>query len=139
MPSFPELALPVIIRIVGALQVCILIASAMVPGELRWREELQKLSKLLRQMFWVYGTYTAMAILFLGLLSLTAAEDIAAGGTLARMVCAGNCLFWGVRLCLQGVFDAKPFLTRWWLTAGYHLLTVMFLSFTAFYGWMVFR
>jgi hypothetical protein len=139
MPPFPDLTLPTIIRAMGALQVCILIASAMVPGELKWRESLAKLPVLLRQMFWVYGIYTAMAILFLGLFSLLAADDLAADGRLARMVCIANCLFWGVRLSLQGVFDAKPFLTRWWLTAGYHLLTVLFLIFTVFYGWMVFR
>ncbi len=139
MPSFADIPLPMVIRLMGALQVCILIASAMVPGELKWREELGRLPRLLRQMFWVYGSYTAMAILFLGLLSLIAADDLAEGNTLARTVCAGNCLFWGVRLSLQGVFDAKPFLTRWWLTAGYHLLTLLFLTFTGFYGWMTFR
>jgi hypothetical protein len=139
MPSFPDLPLPLIIRAVGALQLCILIASAMVPGQLDWKESLGKLPPLLRQMFWTYGIYTAAAILSLGLFSLLASDDLAAGGRLARLVCGANCLFWGARLALQGVFDAKPFLTRWWLTAGYHLLTVLFLLFTAFYGWLTFR
>ena len=48
-------------------------------------------------------------------------------------------VFWGVRLCLQAVFDVKPHLTAWWLTAGYHTLTVLFLSFTAVYGYAALR
>jgi hypothetical protein len=28
---------------------------------------------------------------------------------------------------------------RWWLTAGYHLLTLLFLTFTVFYGWLALR
>lgn len=139
MIPFSEITLLVVIRIVGALQLCILIASAMVPGQLDWKKSLRLLPPLLRQMFWTYGIYTAAAILSLGLFSLLASDELAAGGRLARLVCGANCLFWGVRLALQGVFDAKSFLTHWWLTAGYHLLTVLFLLFTVFYGWLTFR
>jgi len=43
--------------------------------------------------------------------------------------------FWGVRLSLQTILDAKPFLTTWWLVAGYHLLTVLFTLLTLFSAW----
>jgi hypothetical protein len=33
------------------------------------------------------------------------------------------------------VFDVKPYLTAWWLAAGYRLLTILFLSFTLVYGY----
>ena len=58
---------------------------------------------------------------------------------LAKMVCGANALFWGVRVCLQWVMDAEPFLTKWWLRAGYHLLTLLFLTFTIFYGWLALK
>lgn len=35
----------------------------------------------------------------------------------------------------QWVFDAKPFLTKWWLRVGYHLLTMLFVLFVGVYGW----
>ena len=44
-------------------------------------------------------------------------------------------MFWDIRVCLQLVFDVKVHLTRWWLKAGYHLLTVLFMCFTVLYGW----
>lgn len=139
MTLFSDIPLPLAIRACGALQLSILIASALVPSQLGWKQSLGGLPKLLRQMFWVYAVYTALAILTLALFSLLAATDLAAESRLARLVCGANALFWGVRLCLQGFFDTKPFLTRWWITGGYHLLTVLFALFTAFYGWLALR
>lgn len=134
-----DIPLPLAIQAAGALQVSILVASALVPQELNWKEVFALLPKLHRQMYWIYGIYTAAAILTLGLFSLLAAEDLAGDSRLAKMVCMANSLFWGVRVCLQWVMDAEPFLTKWWLRAGYHLLTVLFFSFTVFYGWLALR
>ena len=75
-----------------------------------------------------------LSIIAFGLLSLTNAEELAAGGPLARGVCLYIAVFWGIRVLLQGVLDAKPFLTTWWLALGYHGLTVLFGYFTAVYG-----
>jgi hypothetical protein len=44
-------------------------------------------------------------------------------------------VFWGIRVVLQAVLDVKEHLTAWWLTAGYHALTVLFVYFTAVYAW----
>jgi hypothetical protein len=71
----------------------------------------------------------------IGVISLTCAGELAAGSRLARAVSAYGAVFWGIRLCLQAVFDVKPHLSAWWLTAGYHLLTVLFLCFTLVYGY----
>jgi hypothetical protein len=54
---------------------------------------------------------------------------------LARAFCAYVAVFWGIRLALQAVLDVKEYLTVWWLKAGYHLLTFLFLSFFLLYGW----
>ena len=43
------------------------------------------------------------------------------------------------RADLQAVFDVKPHLTARWLTAGYHLLTVLFLCFTLVYSYAAVR
>jgi hypothetical protein len=123
----------------GAGQLSILIASSIVPFQLDWKKELGCLSKLHRQMYWVYGGYVVMAILAFGLISLFHAREIAAGSGLARGFCGYIAIFWGVRLLLQGVFDVKEHLTAWWLKAGYHTLTVLFLCFTLIYGYAAIR
>jgi hypothetical protein len=128
-----DIPLSHLIRAAGAGQLCVLVASALVPFRLNWQRDLAPLPKLHRQMYWTYGGYVVLGIVTLGLVSLVCADELAAGSRLARFVCGYGAVFWGVRLCLQAVFDVKPHLTAWWLTAGYHTLTILFLFFTSVY------
>ena len=119
----------------GVAQLGILIASALVPFRLNWRTELVSLSRLHRQMYWVYGGYVVMAIVAFGLISVLNARELASGSGLARGLCAYIAVFWGIRVVLQGVFDVKEHLTAWWLKTGYFVLTVLFASLTVVYAW----
>jgi hypothetical protein len=127
--------LPDLIFACGIGQLSVLIASALVPVRLNWREEFQKLSPLHRQMYWVYGGYVVLSIIAFGLISLGNAAALASGSGLARSFCLYVAVFWGIRLSLQAVLQVKEHLTTWWLKAGYGLLTVLFAGFTFVYGW----
>jgi hypothetical protein len=124
-----------LILVAGIGQLCILIASALVPFRLNWRDELRSLSRLHRQMYWVYGGYIVLSIIAFGLISMVNAQELASGTRLARAFCLYVAVFWGIRLSLQPVFDVKAHLTTWWLRMGYHLLTVLFLCLTVLYTW----
>jgi len=124
-----------LIRLAGMGQLCILVASALVPDQLDWKTSFAALPRLLRQMYWTYGGYVGLAIIFNGTVCLAAPAELAAGGRLGRIVCGYIAVFWGVRLILQAVFDVKPYLTAWWKTAGYYLLTVFFAAFTALFAY----
>lgn len=76
-----------LIFIGGIGQLCVLIASAMVPFRLNWRAELKCLSRLHRQMYWVYGGYVVLSIIAFGLISLSNADTLASGTRLARSFC----------------------------------------------------
>jgi hypothetical protein len=134
-----EVNLADLIRLAGAGQLCVLVASALVPVRLNWKRDLAGLPRLHRQMYWTYGGYVVLGIVALGAISLACGGELAAGSPLARAVCAYGALFWGIRLGLQAVFDVKPHLTAWWLVAGYHLLTVLFLTFTGVYVYAAVR
>ena len=134
-----EIALADVIRVAGAGQLSILIASSLVPFKLKFKHDLASLPTLHRQLYWTYGGYVVMGIITLGAISLACADELASGSRLARAVCIYGTLFWGIRLALQAVLDAKPHLTAWWLTAGYHTLTVLFLFFTIVYGFAAFQ
>jgi hypothetical protein len=131
--------LTTLITLAGAGQLSVLVASALVPVRLQWRTELAGLPRLHRQMYWVYGGYTVMGIIALGLISLFNAEALASGSRLARCVCGYAAIFWGVRLSLQAVLDVKDQLSLWWLKAGYHTLTVLFTTFTLIYAYAALR
>ena len=128
-----------LIFIAGIAHLGILIASSLVPFRLSWREELAVLSRLHRQMYWVYGGYVVLSIVAFAFISMLNAQELASGSGLARGFCFYVAVFWGVRVGLQLVFDVKEHLTLWWLKAGYHLLTVLFLCFTVLYGWAALR
>jgi hypothetical protein len=119
----------------GIGQLAVLVASALVPFRLNWRQELASLSTLHRQMYWVYGGYVVLSIVAFGLISLLNARELAAGSGLARGFCLYVAVFWGIRVGLQAAFDVKEHLTAWWLTLGYHGLTALFVFFTALYGY----
>jgi hypothetical protein len=127
--------LPTLIFAAGLLQLSVLIASALVPLRLEWRKVFAALPRLHRQMYWVYGGYVVLAIIANGLVCIVNSAELAAGSTLARCVCGYIAVFWGVRVSLQAVFDVKEHLTTWWLTVGYHTLTLLFASFTVLFAW----
>ena len=69
-----------LIFLAGAGQLGVLIASSLVPFQLKWKTELAVLSRLHRQMYWVYGGYVVLAIIAFGLISLFNAKELASGG-----------------------------------------------------------
>lgn len=116
-----------------------LVAAAMVPGKLNWKEELAKLSPFLRRMFWVYGAFIVLCITSLGVISAVNYSELAAGGILARSFCAFTAVFWGLRLFVQFfVFDASEYLTSWVYKAGYHGLSLVFIYQVGVYGYFAF-
>ena len=131
--------LPTAIFYAGFAQLCVLVASSLVPVRLEWKNTLAPLPQLVRQLFWVYGGYVVLSIISLGTICIVNAEELASGSRLARSFCAFAAIFWGVRLSLQPFLAAKPFLTTWWLRGGYHLLTVLFVGFTSDLGWAAVR
>lgn len=128
-----------LVFVAGILQLSVLVASSLVPFQLDWRNELKDLPKLHRQMYFVYGGYVVLGIISLGVISIVYANELAAAEGLARGVCVYAALFWGIRLSLQAFLDAKPFLVKWWLKVGYHLLTVLFCYFTILFGYLALR
>lgn len=134
-----EETLRVLILLAGLGQLSVLVAAALVPLRLDWRNAFASLPHLHRQMYWVYGGYIVLAIAANGLLSACNAGTLAAGGGFARGYCGYLAIFWGIRLSLQAVLDVKPHLTTWWLRAGYHVLTVLFLYFTGVFAFAALR
>jgi hypothetical protein len=127
------------IRLGGVLHLGILIASALVPGALEWKKELQQLRPLSRQLIWVHGVFIVLTIVGMGVISLIAPVELASGTLLARAVCGFVAIFWLARLGVQFfVFDATPFLTQPHLKIGYHALTVVFFVLVVIYGYAAF-
>lgn len=129
-----DIVLPRLIAFAGAAQLTVLVASALVPVRLKWNTELTGLSRLHRQLYWVYGGYVVLSIVSFAILSMANAPELASGSRLARCICGYIALFWGVRLALQSVLDVQEHLTAWWLRLGYRTLTVLFACFATIFA-----
>lgn len=134
----PDL-LPTLITLAGIGQFSVLIASALVPIRLKWKEELNVLPRLHRQLYWIYGGYVVLAIVSFAILSVLNARELAGGSLLARSICVYIAVFWGIRLGLQTVLDVRAHLVRWWLRLGYHTLTVLFACFMLIFAYAALR
>lgn len=131
MPSLETL-----IIICGVLHLGTLLGSAQVPKELKFREELPKLNPMMQHWILVAGGYVVFNIVAFGMISLIFHKELASGSTMARVFCGFVSVFWLIRLVIQFFFfDAKPYLRNWFLTAGYHGLTVVFTTHTVVYGY----
>jgi hypothetical protein len=120
----------------GVLHFGILIASSLVPQVLDWRKDLASLSPVTRQLVWVHGGFIVLTIIGFGVLSVVFHATLADGSVLARGVCGFIALFWAARFALQFfLFHPTQYLTNWFLTIGYHGLTLTFAAFVAIYGY----
>ncbi len=119
----------------GLLHFVILIASALTPRVLDWRENLATLHPFLRRLFWVYGAFIVLVIISFGTLTLFQTGELTSATPLARSVCGMIAIFWLARLGVQFfVFDARPFLTTAFRRIGYHGLTILFSALVFIYG-----
>lgn len=125
-----------LILIGGILHLGTLLGSAQVPKELKFREELPKLAPMMQHWVLTAGGYLVFNITAFGLVSILMRNQLASGDPLARVFCGYIALFWGIRLVIQlFFFDARPYLRNWFLTCGYHGLTLVFTYQTAVYAW----
>lgn len=122
------------LRLAGLGHFGILVASALVPKVLDWKNALRPLPPFLRTLFWVYGVFIVLTIIGMGTLTLVNVHAMASGEPVARSLAAFIALFWSARLLVQFlVFDARTYLTNGWLKLGYHVLTVAFIVLPAIY------
>lgn len=127
-----------LIVIGGVLHFGILIASALTPGSLNWRDQLAPLPVMLRKLIWVHGVFIVLVIIAFGTLSLAYPTALASGAALARGVCAFIAVFWLMRLAVQAFIfrgEATPYLRTRLLRWGYHGLTFVFTSLALIYGY----
>jgi hypothetical protein len=123
------------LKIVGVLLVLLALLHLTFPRRFKWREELQTLSLLNRQIFLVHTFFVALAVLLGGLLTFFCAEALLERTLLARAVLSALALFWLARWVVQ-LFVYSPRLWRGhrFNTAAHALFTCLWAYFVAVYG-----
>jgi len=125
--------------VAGLGQLGLAAGSLAIPRALGWREETLRLTRLTRQVFWIYAGYIWGTNLLMGALSALAPAHLLAGTPLARAVCGYIALYWGARLVIQLFWLDRSVVTTTALKLADAALTALFLFLTATYAWVLVR
>lgn len=88
------------LKIIGILLIVLALIHIIFPRYFNWRQELNSLSIMNRQMMYVHSFFIAFVVFLIGLLCLTSASDLIST-TLGRRISLGLGIFWTVRLFTQ--------------------------------------
>jgi len=125
-----------LLMVAGIGQIGLVLGSTLVPRLLGWRDELEKVSPMIKQMFWVYAIYIFMTNLSFGLLSVLVPEILSDGTMLAAIVTGFISVYWISRLFIQFFyFDRKNFPSGKHYRLGEAALVVLFVFLSAVYGY----
>ena len=106
------------------------------PQAVNLRAHIGGLPPFIQRLFWVYYAFIGLCLISFGLVTVTFAGTLAAGGDLARAVCAFLAVFWTVRLIVATfIFDLRPYLTNRFRQLGYQATNIVFIYLPIVYAW----
>lgn len=88
------------LKIIGILLIILAFIHAIFPKYFNWRQELNSLSIINRQLMYVHSFFIAFVVLLIGVLCLTSASELVET-TLGKRVSLGLGIFWTIRLLIQ--------------------------------------
>jgi hypothetical protein len=124
----------------GAGHFVILIASAQVPKQLGWRDDLAKLTPFNRKLMWTYGGFTVLTILAFGVLTLVLHDELVRGDRAALALAAFIGVYWTARIAVDLFYFGHAGWPRGRaFVAGHALLLALFGALAATYLGLVLR
>jgi hypothetical protein len=119
--------------LVTALELCglahflVLAASFQVPARLGWADELPRLGRFNRKIFWTYGGYIVFCIVGFGIVDLRTADDLLREGAAATAILLFIALFWTGRVVVDALYFRHDDWPRGELfVVGHACLTALF-------------
>ncbi|HEV1994148.1 MAG TPA: hypothetical protein VGR03_07450 [Candidatus Acidoferrum sp.] len=122
--------------IAGAVQLVICAANFLLPRKLNYRENLSRVSPIVRQVFLVHSAYIVGVVALFAALTFSFAAELASGHGLGRFLAAAIALFWLCRVPVQMFYyDAE---LRRSNRAGDIVYSAAAVFLAATYGWAAF-
>ena len=133
-----------LLQFAGVLHLGLMAAGSLMPRVVGLRRHLALMPPFIRQLFWVYYAFIGVCLVGFSVITVVFADTLAAGGALARGVCAFFAVFWTLRLIVATcVFDLRPYLTSRSRRIGYHATNLVFVYLPVVYviaasqpGWL---
>ena len=96
----PDLLL-VNLRVVGVFMAGLVVMNLFVPRHLKWREDLEHVSLVNRQIFKVHAIFLVLILAMFAVLLLSSGDALLQPSRLSRLVLGGLTIFWGARMLAQ--------------------------------------
>src|SRR5437588_3185234 len=108
--------------VAGLVQVAIASANLLLPAKLKYRENLSRVSPVIRQSFVVHSVYIVGVLLLFAAVTFGFPGELASGHGLGRFLAAAIALFWLVRVPVQLLYyDAELRRENRWGDVAFHL------------------
>ncbi|MGB8191163.1 MAG: hypothetical protein WCF67_04545 [Chitinophagaceae bacterium] len=88
------------LKITGILLILLAFLHVIFPRYFKWKDELNLISHINRQLMYVHAFFVALMVFLMGLLCLTSAIEMTSTG-LGKKICFGLGIFWATRLFIQ--------------------------------------
>lgn len=85
----------------GGVQLLIAASNLLLPSRLRYRENLSKVSPIIRQIFIVHSLYIVLVLGVFSALCFLHAPELAGGGPLGKFLSGCLAVFWLLRIPIQ--------------------------------------
>ncbi|MFM2326316.1 MAG: hypothetical protein RIR31_518 [Bacteroidota bacterium] len=113
------------LKIIGILLILLSLVHSVFPKQFNWKQELNSLSIINRQLMYVHTFFIALVLFLIGLLCLTSASELV-NTSLGKRISLGLAIFWIVRLYFQFfVYSSKVWKGKLFETIV-HLLFAIF-------------
>ena len=94
-------SLLLLLWLAGFVQVAIASANLFLPAKLKYRENLSRVSPIIKQIFVVHSAYIVGVVLLFAAVTFGFAEELASGHGLGRFVAVAIAVFWLLRAPVQ--------------------------------------
>jgi len=94
------------IQIAGLVQLSIAAANFLLPSLLHYRENLAKVSPIIRQIFVIHSLYIVLALVGFATISLVFPDELAGASALGRLISGLLAVFWLTRVAIQLAYYA---------------------------------
>ena len=119
------------LEITGILLIGLALLHVVFPRYFKWRDELQGVSLITRQILHVHTFFIALTVLLMGILCVTSAHELTTT-SFGRRIALGLFIFWFCRLILQFF----GYSSKLWRGKGFE--TIAHIAFSALWAYLCF-
>ena len=88
------------LKVIGFVLILLAIIHVGFPKQFNWKEEMNNLSLVNKQMMYVHTFFIALVVFLMGILCVTSTKELIET-SLGKRICFGLGLFWMIRLFIQ--------------------------------------